>query len=397
MLRRSWPKFDSHEFVRSTGHRRPNGTRFGVVPSPRGRFLEITRSSIPRVPQASRTTALWLRQVCLDRLPGCFHNVGIKREHETSTRSLGLDAPGIFARPTQRPVELTLASVPIGARSKPVDDAYIMFKGGTSLSKAFHLIERFSEDVDVLVVVTREPSKDFGKGSVDRILKHICSRVGADLGIAETDQTLEASGRGEHRNVRYRYPASVAATVVQPGVLLEMGVRGEPNPSSRCEIRSFISEYAMGSLGVAEDEYDEFAVVKVEVLNPERTLFEKLAILHHLGANYPDSQDELRGAARHLYDVYKLITNAEVRASLEGESAIAAEMASDIEAISLKWGWAHTPRPDKGYGASPIFEASHPCQEDLAAGWTLLRPLIYGDVPSIEHCCQVIREEEALL
>lgn len=280
---------------------------------------------------------------------------------------------------------------------KPVDDAYVVFKGGTSLSKAFHLIERFSEDVDVLVVVTRAPSKDFGKGGVDKILKRICARVGADLGIAETDQALEGSGKGEHRNVRYGYPAAVAATVVQPGVLLEMGVRGGPKPSSPREIRSFISQYATESLGVAEDEYDEFSAVEVEVLNPERTLFEKLAILHHLGANYPDSQEELRRAARHIYDAYKLITSAEVRASLEQQSVVAADMASDIEAISRKWGWAHTPRPDGGYGVSPVFDTSHPCQEAIAAGWTLIQPLIYGNVPTVGQCCQAVREVEDLL
>jgi hypothetical protein len=279
---------------------------------------------------------------------------------------------------------------------RPVENAYVVFKGGTSLSKAFNLIERFSEDVDVLVVVTRAFTKDFGKGSVDNILKGICSRVGEDLGIGETDQTWEGSGKGVHRNVRYRYSASVASTVVQPGVLLEMGVRGGPKPSSRREIRSFIGQYATGSLGLGEDEYDEFSAVEVEVLNPERTLFEKLAILHHLGANYPDSQEGLPQAARHLYDVYKLTTNAEVLTSLE-QPAIAAEMASDIEAISLKWGWPHTPRPENGYGASPVFEASHPCQDALAAGWSRIRPLIYGDVPTLEQCVQTVRAMDALL
>lgn len=197
--------------------------------------------------------------------------------------------------------------------ARPVDDAYVVFKGGTSLSKAFGLIERFSEDVDVLVVVTRAYTKDFGKGSVDKILKLICSRSGEDLGVGEGDQALEGSGKGEHRNVRYRYPTPVAASVVQPGVLLEMGVRGGPDPSSRRTIRSFVSQHATGSLGLPETEYDELTAVDIEVLNPERTLFEKLAILHHLASNYPQSEDELRGAARHLYDTYKLLTDSGVR------------------------------------------------------------------------------------
>jgi Nucleotidyl transferase AbiEii toxin, Type IV TA system len=281
--------------------------------------------------------------------------------------------------------------------ARPVDDAYVVFKGGTSLSKAFGLIERFSEDVDVLLVVTRAFAKDFGKGSVDKILKLICSRAGEDLGIGEEDQGLEGSGTGEHRNVRYTYPARVSATAVQPGVLLEMGVRGGPDPSSRGTIRSFISQYATGPLSLPESEYEEFVGVDLQVLSPERTLFEKLAILHHLATHYPDSQIELRRAARHLYDVYKLLTNPVVRTSLGRQPGLASKMASDIDAVSLKWGWPHTSRPAEGYAASPIFDASHRCQEALAEGWDSIRPLIYGEVPTLDQCRQSARESAGLL
>jgi hypothetical protein len=61
-------------------------------------------------------------------------------------------------------------------------------------------------------------------------------------------------------------------------------------------------------------------------------------MLHHLGSNYRDSEVKLSGTGRHLYDAYKLLTNAEVRASREQQPGLAAEMASDIEAISLKLG-----------------------------------------------------------
>jgi hypothetical protein len=269
---------------------------------------------------------------------------------------------------------------------QPVDDAYVVFKGGTSLSKAFGLIERFSEDVDVLLVVTRAFGKTFGKGSVDKILKSICSRARGDLGLGENDLGLEGSETGVHRNVRYRYSARLTPEVVRAGVLLEMGVRGGPDPRSSRTIRSFISQFATESLGLPEDEYEEFATVGVAVLNPERTLFEKLALLHHLASEYPESADELRQAARHLYDVFKLMTNPELRSVFEGRPGLAAELASDIDAISEKWGWAHTKRPVEGYAMSPIFDASHSCQEALAAGWASIQPLIYGEVPTLEEC-----------
>lgn len=281
--------------------------------------------------------------------------------------------------------------------TQPVDDAYVVFKGGTSLSKAFGLIERFSEDVDILLVVTRAFGKTFGKGSVDKILKSICSRAREDLGVGEDEMGLEGSGTGEHRNVRYHYPARLTPRVVRPGVLLEMGVRGGPNPRSSRTIRSFISQFATESLGLSENEYEEFATVEVEVLSPERTLFEKLAMLHYLASHYPESAGELRRAARHLYDVFKLMTNPEVRALLESQSGLAAELASDIEAISEKWGWAHTARPAEGYAMSPIFDASHSCQEALSAGWAAMQPLIYGEVPTLELCATTGHEAADLL
>jgi len=280
--------------------------------------------------------------------------------------------------------------------AEPVDDAHIVFKGGTSLSKAFGIIERFSEDVDVLLV-TRELGKDFGKGSVDKILKLICTRAGDHLGLSAADQALETSGTGVHRKVRYNYPAAVTASIVQPGVLLEMGVRGRPNPSSHHRIRSFVSQHATEALGVPVGEYDEFAIVEVDVLDPERTLFEKLALLHHLASTYPESEERLRRATRHLYDVYKLLTDAGVRIALERQRDLAEEMAADVEAVSVEWAWPHTRRPDEGYAASPIFDASHPCQQALAAGWDVMRPLIYGDVPTLDQCRQAAAESHQLL
>lgn len=281
--------------------------------------------------------------------------------------------------------------------AKPIDDAYVVFKGGTSLSKALGLIERFSEDVDILLVVTRPFDKTFGKGSVDKILKSICSRARDDLGLGEDDLELDGSGTGEHRNVRYRYPERFTPTVVRPGVLLEIGVRGGPNPRSRRTIHSFISQFATESLGVSKDEYEEFAGVEVEVLSPERTLFEKLAMLHHLASHYPESADKLRRGARHLYDIFKLITNTELQGVLESQPGLAAELALDIEAISKKWGWAYTARPTEGYAVSPAFDASHPCQDALAAGWAAMRPLIYGEVPTLEQCTASARGAAHLL
>ena len=58
VLRRSWPKFESHELVRSTGHRMPRGTRFGLSAVPVLRRSAIMKSASPRSRHCDRTTPL---------------------------------------------------------------------------------------------------------------------------------------------------------------------------------------------------------------------------------------------------------------------------------------------------------------------------------------------------
>ena len=63
---------------------------------------------------------------------------------------------------------------------RPVDGARVIFKGGTSLSKAYGIIERFSEDVDLLVV----PENALSRGGRDRVLREIPSRAARDLDLS---------------------------------------------------------------------------------------------------------------------------------------------------------------------------------------------------------------------
>ncbi len=279
----------------------------------------------------------------------------------------------------------------------PIEDARVVFKGGTSLSKGYSLIQRFSEDVDILLVVTRAREAGFGKGRVDRILKGLCSRAQGDLGLAAGDVALESSSTGVHRNVRYEYPARYEASAVRPGVLLELGIRGRPEPREAREIRSLLGRFAVDVLGEREGVFDEFAPFTIAVLHPRRTLFEKLSVVHHHASSLPDSGDDLQRAARHLYDIFQLLGDAGVRESLGGSARIAETTAADMACVSHEWGWPHTPRPAGGYAASPAFDARHPSQAILRAGLGGIRDLIVGPVPTIEECRGAIERAADLL
>lgn len=275
--------------------------------------------------------------------------------------------------------------------AKPIDDAIVILKGGTSLSMAFGLVERFSEDVDILLV----PDESLGKGRVHKILKQICERAGTDLDISIENQLDRGSETGIHRNVRYVYPARSAPEIVTEGVLLEMGRRGGDLPRERRMLRSMIARYALETGTAAKDEFDEFASFEIEVLSPERTLVEKFALLHRLSVN--DQGRELSRNGRHLYDIYKLLNAERIMMKLRSEPETIGQLATDADAQSLKWGLPVETRPVSGYGSSPAFEPTNQSAQFLREGLVSAEPLIYGTVPTFEECIEAVRSVRELL
>ena len=90
-----------------------------------------------------------------------------------------------------------------------------VFKGGTSLSKTFGLIQRFSEDVDVIVIAPGQST-----GQDDRCLKSFVAAAEAATGLKATIDDRTAT-RGVKRIARLEYPTSCEAGALQQGVLLE--------------------------------------------------------------------------------------------------------------------------------------------------------------------------------
>ncbi len=106
-----------------------------------------------------------------------------------------------------------------------------VFKGGTSLSKGYRLVGRFSEDIDILVVPGER-----GRGATDKLMKAMAD--GAAEGIGGSARGVGGSETGRHRSYEIGYPATREPTaLIRTSVLLEMGVRGgthfhEPVPIS---------------------------------------------------------------------------------------------------------------------------------------------------------------------
>lgn len=198
---------------------------------------------------------------------------------------------------------------------------HITFKGGTSLSKAYGIIQRFSEDIDLTIRRTAPGLADLaspmdpdisGKERVRRteaikagarvfvvglvipsLQKAIADALGATVGWTIE---LDLEDR-EGQTVLFHYPGadrSSAKAYIKPRIKLEFGARGDPEPF---ETRS-IAPY------VADEFPEEFsdAGTAVETLRVERTYWEKATILHALHHN-----GKFRaGLSRHYYDLLML-------------------------------------------------------------------------------------------
>ena len=190
---------------------------------------------------------------------------------------------------------------------------HLVFKGGSSLSKGYGIIKRFSEDVDLtydiralapdLVGPSAEPlppnrsqEKRWSKEIRTRLPLWISDHVMPALRNALADQrlTAEVSGDGEKAFIEYD-PLAKGSGYTQPAVMLEFGARSTGEP---CEERSVHCDAAEHVTGVI------FPTATPRVLRPERTFWEKATAVHVFC-----EQGEFRGGdrfARHWHDLSRL-------------------------------------------------------------------------------------------
>lgn len=111
-----------------------------------------------------------------------------------------------------------------------------IFKGGTSLSKAYRIVERFSEDIDVLVLPGER-----GRGTTDKLMKDMGASAAA--GIGGEASPVGGAETGRHRSYEVTYPAIREATpLLRTTVLLEMGVRGGHHPHEPAAISCLLGD-----------------------------------------------------------------------------------------------------------------------------------------------------------
>ena len=178
---------------------------------------------------------------------------------------------------------------------------YAVFKGGTALSKCYQVIERFSEDIDIVILRQVGESNNQMKEKITNISK----RIGSILPEIEHRLTVKM---GMNRKTVHKYEQLFAGDFgqVRDYIVLDATWLGYAEPYTTAKIGSFITEMLLqkGQIQVL-DKYG-LQPFEVRVLKTERTICEKIMGLVRFSFD-ENPISSLNDKVRHIYDLHKLL------------------------------------------------------------------------------------------
>lgn len=187
------------------------------------------------------------------------------------------------------------------ARSKYVDEA--VFKGGTSLSKGYNLIERFSEDLDIAII------NDKGKtgNEIKTIIRTIEKEITTDLKELQMDGVTSKGSR--FRKLVFEYITTEKGNANNK-LIIEINSFANPFPYQRLTIKSMASDFLIQTGNEKYITLFNLQSFELNVLSKKQTLLEKMVSL--IRVSFSDNAGEgIAEKIRHFYDLYFLMNNSE--------------------------------------------------------------------------------------
>jgi len=277
-------------------------------------------------------------------------------------------------------------------------DAFV-FKGGTSLSKAYHLIERFSEDIDIILdwrkVVPQgeDPWADRTKNKQDRFNKAVNTNAAkffsSELAPSLNKELEKLLGEGHWISVdeddelviNFFYPQIFEVEYLRDKVRLEIGPLAEWIPSHETRIQSFVSEKYPNLFDSPSTD-----ILTIDV---ERSFWEKLTILHKM-ANYPLNKTLPPRYARHLYDVFCMANSSVKNKAFDRKDLLEKDvlfkqkfyytMGSHYETATLE--------------NISLIPAKH-ILDAVKKDYDAMKNMIYGKYPSFEEILECLKQLES--
>jgi len=289
----------------------------------------------------------------------------------------------------------------------------ILFKGGTSLSKGFNLIDRFSEDIDVTYSIDTlkehygeftnpwdyfEDGNDWSNKKIERELLNL-KNTGQKytdnilLTIIEdeikkvTNLSVEIISQGE-MTLYIHYPKLLedieyGGSYVKPMIKVEAGVRSARVPTITKSIDSFF-----------EQVLEKSDPIEVEILRPDRTFWEKATILHAENSrNEPLRIEKRNHMSRHIYDLVKLYNSEYGKMAIENLDLLADVV--QHKSIFYKDNKADYPSATpKSIKIIPTPELNHSFKADYE---DMAKSMIIGNPPTFEELIRSLEEIQSKL
>lgn len=219
----------------------------------------------------------------------------------------------------------------------------VVFKGGTSLSKAYRCIDRFSEDID-LAVILGEP---LSQAQIKNLLRNI------DHAAADGLTFVEGKRWGRNRVSIYDYPKFITGQnfgAVKDKIAIEINTFTNPVPHAGLPISSYLYHFLLANGNADLIQQYQLEPFPLNVLSLERTFFEKLLSLNRLSY---DGLERLKEKIRHFYDLHELYHKTSLKETVLNDSGfeVLALVRADDEAIPTFAGeWLGKP-----FASSPLF------------------------------------------
>lgn len=281
----------------------------------------------------------------------------------------------------------------------------MIFKGGTSLSKVFNVINRFSEDIDLSFDRSmlgfdgeRNPSDNMSNSKRKKLLKelsvaceqHVAKQLlpmlekdfSSIIGDSEPGNWKIAIDEYDKQTLFFKYPTGIAETEVKipeyipPFIKLEMGARSDPWPSGDYRIQSYAAE-----------EYPDYfsdPFCTVHTLNAERTFWEKATLLH---AEYhrPGKGETRERLSRHYFDL-ALLAKSEFKDKAISDMGLLKAVINH-KLLFFYSSWANYRSVSSGnLHLVPKKERI----SDIVRDYEKTKDMIFGDAPSFEEILEIL-------
>ncbi len=273
------------------------------------------------------------------------------------------------------------------------------FKGGTSLSKAYNLIERFSEDIDLILdwrVIGYDKNEPWTERSNTKQLKFIKESrdrlfnfLSNEFLLAFKSDMEKILGQRLHifidkedlGTINFEYPSLFEDNSILHVIRLEIGALAAWSPTQKTTITPYVAEYY--------PQVFEQKNTEIITTTAARTFWEKATILHQEALRPEGSLIPAR-YSRHYYDIY-CMANSKVK-----EEALALpELLTQVAEFKQKFyprGWAKYELAR--IGTLKLYPAEHSIPE-IKKDYIRMRNMIYGNYPDIDVVLELIKRLEA--